>query len=285
MQSEHLYRPFSVSFEKMEEYTKQEHQHSFFELVYILSGKGKQCINNYNFDYQPGHMFLITPQDCHSFEIEESTEFFFLRFNDIYIKSKGIHVENVERLEYILHNANHKPGCILKNQSDKALVKPVVEALIREAINRDIYDKEITAQLVNTIIVVVARNIAKYMPEQVDMSSDQKIVDILNYLQSNIYEPEKIRASAVSLHFGISEHYLGRFFKKHSGQTMQSYLNNYRTTLIEHRLKHSDKRMNEIVLELGFTDESHLNKFFRNQKGLSPREYRKTFQNNALMVS
>ena len=285
MQSEHLYRPFSVSFEKMEEYTKQEHQHSFFELVYILSGKGRQCINNYNFDYHPGHMFLITPQDCHSFEIEESTEFFFLRFNDIYIKSKGIHVENVERLEYILHNANHKPGCILKNQSDKALVKPVVEALIREAINRDIYDKEITAQLVNTIIVVVARNIAKYMPEQVDMSSDQKIVDILNYLQSNIYEPEKIRASAVSLHFGISEHYLGRFFKKHSGQTMQSYLNNYRTTLIEHRLKHSDKRMNEIVLELGFTDESHLNKFFRNQKGLSPREYRKTFQNNALMVS
>jgi AraC-like DNA-binding protein len=285
MQSQHLYTPFSVSFEKMQEYTKREHQNSFFELVYILSGKGKQCINNYKFDYHQGHMFLITPQDCHSFDIEESTEFFFLRFNDIYIKSKGIHVENVERLEYILHNANHKPGCILKNQSDKGLVRPVVEALIREAINRDIYDREITTQLVNTIIVVVARNIAKYLPEKVDMSSDQKIVDILNYLQSNIYEPEKTRASAVSLHFGISEHYLGRFFKKHSGQTMQSYLNAYRTTLIEHRLKHSDKRMNEIVLELGFTDESHLNKFFRNQKGLSPSDYRKAYQNTGVMVA
>jgi AraC-like DNA-binding protein len=285
MQSEHLYKPFSVSFEKMASYNKREHQHSFFELVYILSGRGRQCINQYKFDYQPGHMFLITPQDCHSFEIEEETEFFFLRFNDIYIKSKGLQVENVERLEYILHNANHKPGCILKNQSDKSIVRPIVEALIREAINRDIYDREITEQLVNTIIVIVARNIAKYLPEKVDMSSDQKIVDILNYLQSNIYEPDKIRAAAVSFHFGISEHYLGRFFKKHSGQTMQSYINTYRTNLIEHRLKHSDKRMNEIVLELGFTDESHLNKFFKNQKGLSPREYRRSVQSASVVAS
>jgi AraC-like DNA-binding protein len=281
MQSEHLYIPFSVSFETMEEYTKREHQHSFFELVFILSGRGRQCINQFKFDYHAGHMFLLTPQDCHSFEIEETTEFFFLRFNYIYIRSKGLQLQNLERLEYILQNANHNPGCILKNQSDKALIRPMVEALIREAVNRDLYDREITEQLVNTIIVVVARNIAKYLPEQVDMSSDQKIVDILNYLQSHIYEPEHTRASVVSQHFGISEHYLGRFFKKHSGQTMQSYLNTYRASLIEHRLKHSDKRMNEIVHEMGFTDESHLNKFFRKQKGLSPKEYRKSVRQPA----
>ena len=30
-------------------------------------------------------MFLITPQDCHSFDIHTTTKFFFIRFNDIYI--------------------------------------------------------------------------------------------------------------------------------------------------------------------------------------------------------
>ncbi|MCX2478262.1 AraC family transcriptional regulator [Pedobacter sp. MC2016-15] len=285
MRSEHLYHPFSVSFETLDEYNKSEHQHSFFELVYIISGKGRQCINQFKFDYHAGHLFLITPQDCHSFEIDETTEFFFLRFNDIYIKSKALQVENVSRLEYILHNANHKPGCILKNQSDKGLVKPMVEALLRELVNKDIYDREITEHLVNTIIVIVARNIAKYLPEQVYMSSDQKIVDILNYLQRNIFDPGKTRASVVSEHFGISEHYLGKFFKKHSGQTMQSYLNNYRSSLIEHRLKHSDKRMNEIVVEMGFTDESHLNKFFKNQKGISPTDYRKAILANKMSTA
>ncbi|QNL51062.1 helix-turn-helix transcriptional regulator [Olivibacter sp. SDN3] len=274
MYSENLYEPYSISFQTLNECPMREHTHSFFQLVYILSGTGKQCINQHKFDYQPGHLFLITPQDRHSFDVESTTQFFFLRFNDIYIKSKALQTEDVQRLEFILQNANHKPGCILKNQTDKILVRPIIEALIREAVNRDLYDREVKRQLVNTLIVIVARNIAKYLPEKINSSSDEKIVEILSYIQANIYEPEKFRTENVCKHFGISRNYLGRYFKKHCGETMQSYIGNYRLSLIEHRLKHSDKRINEIVRELGFTDESHLNKFFKQQKGLSPKAFR-----------
>jgi AraC-like DNA-binding protein len=57
---------------------------------------------------------------------------------------------------------------------------------------------------------------------------------------------------------------------------MQQYITGYRIKMIEHRLMHSDMRMGEIVTELGFTDESHLNKFFRKQKGISPTVFRKS---------
>jgi len=278
MLRENLYEPFSVSFETLDEYPHRGNRHSFFELVYILSGTGRQCINKHQLAYHPGHMFLITPQDCQLFEIESTTQFFFLRFNDVYIKNKTWQMENIRHLEFILQNANHKPGCILKNQTDKSLVRPVVEAMIREAVNKDLYDQEIIQQLVNTLIVIVARNIAKYLPEKINGNSDEKIVAILNYIQTNIYEPEKVRTEVISRHFSISENYLGRYFKKHCNETMQSYINNYKATLIEHRLKHSDKRINEIVSELGFTDESHLNKFFKNQKGLSPKVFRENFR-------
>jgi len=281
MLRENLYEPYSVSFETLDEYPNRTNRHSFFELVYILSGTPQQCINKHQFTYQPGHMFLITPQDCQLFEIQTTTQFFFLRFNDVYIKNKAWQTENIKRLEFILQNANHKPGCILKNQTDKNLVRPMVEAMIREAVNKDLYDKEITQHLVNTLIVIVARNIAKYLPERISDNSDEKIAAILNHIQTNIYQPEKIRAEVICDHFGISENYLGRYFKKHCAETMQSYINNYRTTLIEHRLKHSDKRMKEIVSELGFTDESHLNKFFKRQKGLSPKVYRENFRSEA----
>lgn len=277
MKNDHLYEPYSISFETLDEFPSSKTHKHFFELVYILSGSGSHCINQHQFRYGENHMFLLTPQDCNKFLIDTTTHFFFLRFNNIYLKKNGLQMENIQRLEFILQNANHKPGCILKNQSDKSLVRPMVEAIIREAVNRDLYDSEITQQLVNTMIVVVARNIAKYLPEHVDTSSEEKIVDILNYIQSNIYESEKIRTEAISRHFGISENYLGRYFKKHCGETMQSYINHYKITLIEHRLKHSDKRINEIVSELGFTDESHLNKFFKQQKGMSPKAFRESF--------
>lgn len=276
MKIENLYEPFSIATEMLDEYFKKDHQHTFFELVYILSGNGKQCINNSNFAYNAGHLFLITPQDCHSFEIETTTQFFFLRFNDIYIKSKGLQTENIQRLEFILQNANHQPGCILRNQTDKSLVHPIIEAILREYVNHDLYNKDLIQQLVNTLIIIVARNIAKYIPNQVDEATEEKALNILQYIQNNIYCPQKIKSGEISKQLGISENYLGRYFKKHTNETMQVYINNYKTRLIENRLIHSDMRITEIAYELGFSDESHLNKFFRKQNGISPGEYRKT---------
>ena len=54
--------------------------------------------------------------------------------------------ENIQRLEYILQNANHQPGCILKNYSDKVLIKTMIEAIMREHQDKDIYNKELIQQ-------------------------------------------------------------------------------------------------------------------------------------------
>jgi AraC-like DNA-binding protein len=274
MNKENLHEPFSIVCMTLDECPKSEHTHTFFELVYIIEGTGKQCINKSEFRYQPGHMFLITPEDCHRFEVETRTTFFFLRFNDIYIKGAGVSISNVQQLEFILHNANHQPGCILRNLVDKQVVKPLVEAIIREYANHDIYNKELIQQYVSTLILLVARNIAKYQQLDVSEQTDQKASDILRFIQSNIYDPSKLKAEYICDQFGVSVNYLGKYFKRHTGSTMQNYITKYRQTLIEHRLMHSDKRLNEIVYEFGFTDESHLAKFFKKNKGISPNAFR-----------
>ena len=216
MKKENLHQPFEISVKELEESPLKEHEHTFFELVYILSGTGLQCINNNKFDYHEGHMFLITPQDCHSFDIHTTTKFFFIRFNDIYIHSGFFGTKNIKNLEFILQHANHQPGCILKNITDKPLIKSIIEALIREYVNQDLYNKELIQQLINTLIVIVTRNIAKYLPEKIDERSEEKTLDILQYIQNNIYNPDKIKADTISQHFGISQNYLGRYFKKHT---------------------------------------------------------------------
>ena len=59
MKKENLHQPFEISVKELEESPLKEHEHTFFELVYILSGTGLQCINNNKFDYHEGHMFLL----------------------------------------------------------------------------------------------------------------------------------------------------------------------------------------------------------------------------------
>lgn len=276
MKKENLHQPFEISFSELDESLLKEHEHTFFELVYIVSGTGIQWINNNKFIYHDGHLFLITPSDSHAFDIHATTKFINIKFNDIYIHSADFGAENIQRLEFILQNANHQPGCILRNKTDKLLIRPIIDAIIREYVNRDLYSKELITQLINTIIIVVARNIAKFLPEQVDECSEEKSLDILQYIQNNIYRPDKIKAKVISRHFGISVNYLGRYFKKHTNETMQQYILDYKLTLVENRLLHSEMRIGEIVTELGFTDESHLNKLFKKYKGCSPTSFRKT---------
>lgn len=171
-------------------------------------------------------------------------------------------------------NANHKPGCILKNLVDKPIVKQLVDAVMREGETGDIYGSELVLQYVNTLIVLVARNIAKFLHLDVNERTDQKASHILSFIQAHIYYPEKLRAEYLCEHFNISINYLGKYFKQHTGSTLQKYIMQYRQTLIEHRLSHSDKRLGEIVDEFGFTDESHLNKFFKANAGMSPKTFR-----------
>lgn len=45
--------------------------------------------------------------------------------------------------------------------------------------------------------------------------------------------------------------------------------------LIEKRLLHSDMRIGEIAFELGFSDETHLSKFFKKSKTMNPSLFRK----------
>ena len=278
MKRENLHQPFEILFSELDESTLKEHDHTFFELVYILTGTGIQWINNHKFPYHDGHLFMITPGDIHAFDIHTKTKFVYIKFNDIYIHSAVFGADNIQRLEFILQHANHQPGCILRNITDKLLVKPMIEAIIREYTNKHLYSTEIITQLINTIIIVVARNVAMFLPEKLDENSTEMSLNILQYIQSNISHPDKIKATAISQHFGISPNYLGRYFKKQTNETMQQYILNYKMKMVESRLLHTDMRINEIVEELGFTDESHLNRLFRKYKGISPTEFRKQNQ-------
>jgi AraC-like DNA-binding protein len=224
-------------------------------------------------------LFLLTPQDAYSFDITVPTTFFFLRFGERYVKEKNTKdKEAIQRVEYILQNASHRPGCILKNKADKPLIASLVANILQEQRNRQLYFNRITAQIVNTVITVVARNIALKLPKNIKENTGEAVLEILHYIQENIFEPKMLRAEILSKQFSISLSYLGRYFRKQTGETLQHYISNYKLRLVEARLLHSDMTITEIAYEFNFTDESHLNRAFKKYKGMSPTAYRKLNQ-------
>ena len=277
MIKDNLHSPFELVLrDVLLECPRGVHTHTFFELVYIVSGGGRQLINQSSFSYRPGHLFLMAPEDVHSFEITEPTQFFFIRFNSQYIAAHDQQHALLQQLELILKNANHDPGCILKVDGDKPVVKALIEAIMNEHDHAGLYHKDLITQFVNTLLVIVARNISLVMPDKISEKSDQRAVALLHYIQANIYHPDKLRADHLSNHFGITQTYLGRYFKRHTNEALQDYIMKYKIKLIEDRLLHSDMRITEIANEFGFTDNSHFNRIFKKYTGFSPSAYKKT---------
>jgi AraC-like DNA-binding protein len=276
MEKDHLRQPFELVLKEfLDVCPRGLHKHTFFELIYIVAGTGRQYINDIGFSYKPGNIFIVAPNDNHVFKIDQPTQFFFIRFNNVFVKSSKTENDLIQRLELILQNARHEPGCILKNDNDKTSITQLMEILIGEHLHHDIYHHELISQLVNTVLIITARNMTRTFPRKIDETSEKKAIDILQYIQANIYFPEKLRAEQISKNFGIAETYLGSYFKKHANESLQQYILNYKLKLIENRLLQTSMRITEIADEFGFTDKSHLNRIFKKYKGTNPTEFKK----------
>ncbi len=278
VETKNLYTTYDLELLETHNYSARTHKNTFFEMVFVLDGTGIQTINGHQLPYGPDKLFLIF-QDQHSFQLETFSRFFFIRFSNDYLRQQT--GQHVKYLEYIFNSHNHLPGCILKTITDKPFIRATVEALIRERENQSPHQEQIIRQLINTIITFAARNLTLQEVE-VFNGNITHVMPVINYLHQFIFQPEKLRIEQIAANFNLSPNYIGEYFKKHTGESLQQYIMLYKIKLIESRLRLTDMRINEIAFEFGFTDQSHLNRIFKKYKGVVPSVYRK--DNSSLPV-
>lgn len=250
----------------------RDRQFNFFELVYVISGVGIHTVNGNRFSYSSGDLFLITPNDCHGFDLEGICEFMVIRFGEGYVRE--YQWKSIDHIECLLYYASHLSGSVIVHHDDGKMVGLLVENLKQTTEHEAMYSEDLIRHLVNAVIVIAARNMAIIRSQEVSSNSDLRILQILDYIQENIYDPVQLKIVVIAEKFGLSPTYLGSYFRKQCNESIQQYISSYRIRLIEHRLRFSDKRVHEIADEFGFADESHINKFFKRHNGLSLRGYR-----------
>lgn len=274
MKKDFLQQPFELVLkEPAEVCPRGDHSVSFFELVYIVSGEGEQEINGNTFSYNQGNLFLLVPEDSHRFIFKTKTQLFFIRFNKIFFQLHAMTPVFMKQLEKIFSNHTLQ-GSVIKGEENNLVIKKMMESLMIAMQSKNFYNDELVRLLVQAVLTIVAQNLVKENILEVNESTDHKAADIIQYVQGNIYNPKKLTSENISTVFGISKTYVGRYFKNNTGKTLNEYSAQYKMKLIENRLRYSDMRISEIADEFGFTDKSHLNRFFKKVKGISPSVFR-----------
>ncbi|WP_333662671.1 AraC family transcriptional regulator [Chishuiella changwenlii] len=272
MARENIYQSLEVFYEKVDECPLRERAFNFFEMVYVIEGVGHHTVNGNRFSYNKGDLFLITPNDSHDFDLDGTCEFMVMRFGENYIRE--YQWKSIDHIECLLYYASDLSGSLLVNEQDKKIVESLIQNLQQSVEYVGMYTEDLIRHLVNSILVIAARNLALVKPNSTSLTIDQRILQVIDYIQENIRYPELLRITVIADKFGFSPTYLGSFFRKQCNESLQHYISSYRIRLIEHRLRFSDKRIHEIADEFGFTDESHINKFFKRHKGLSLKAFR-----------
>lgn len=269
------FEPFILSDFELEEYPLPRHNHTYYEVIYIYHGSGQHCMNSNTFNYQAGDLFLLTPEDNHYFVIDQKTRFVFLKFTDSFFynqrhTSPGFFDREVEPVMRNKFLQEIKPEL---TATDKAFLKSIIDNItsIKTPSSGD------TAAMVFyqllSIIEMVKNALGRHVhPPHYFLQKDNE--QLLSFIHQHIYTPGRVQIKTIAENFNISPAYFGAYFKRNFGISYREYLNHYRISLIERRLVNSRLTLKEIAAEFGLVDESHLSRYFKIQKKLSPRAYK-----------
>lgn len=267
----HLTQPFELFTTSLNEWAALPEVYFFFEVIQVLQGQGFKYVNHTRHAYGPGCFFIFTPQDCRSYEIQAPTTFRVLRFTNLLFYQQPESKAWLAKLGAILHQANQRGGPIFGQPDDQTLLGTLLDTIQAEASRQEAYGSDNIELLLRVLLNVVNRNIPLSIYPR---NAEPLLETLLAYIHEHIQCPQRLSIGQLAHQFPIAKTYLSEYFLKHSGKTVSQYVGDYRISLAKLLLATSELSIGAIAAELGFIDESHFGRTFKQKTGLTPSAFR-----------
>jgi len=252
------------------------HSHNHFELVFIHSGKGHHFLNDEKYDYTGPCVYMLTPADHHIFDIVEETQFSVLKFTNVYLSggSPSSSEPDWDSILNNLRNACRDHDGLSKYAGDLDNASQLIYLIVKEWKARPLPNNEVILHLMRGVISILRQAMEDKLQDQTGAVTGDS-TRLLHYIHQHIHDPAELQTDVIAANLNFTKGRLQLLFRQQMGRSVKDYISDYKCRLIENRLLFSSLTVKEISNEFGFTDLSHLNKFFRKLKGVSPRNYRK----------
>lgn len=245
---------------------KNPHQHSFFEVHYILSGKTQyEDSSGIIRDVGAGEAILFPPESMHTLKY----------CSDDLIKICLAFSCDVQNPPF---DALFKNGTFIFDINKKMEV--LFETILEEAELCNIFSYTLIQNSIFELICNLLRGISpteKYIAVD-HPESDTRIALAKQYIKDN---PNRfLTCNEVAQYCHFNAKYLNRIFKSTTGMTLLSYIHKQKVLQIQELLEHSSLSLEEISQTLGFRNEYYFSSFFKRCGGITPYMYRRLIKKN-----
>lgn len=104
------------------------------------------------------------------------------------------------------------------------------------------------------------------------ISGDELCAYTLDYIKNNFNKP--LNVQSICAKTGFSQTYLSRLLRKYANTSVNTYLTQCRMEAARQLLKDNPSMLlRDVSTLIGYEDQSYFNKIFRNETGMTPRQY------------
>ncbi len=246
------------------------HFHDFYECSLLLSGKLSYQIESVSFAEHPGDLLLISPNQLHrplfihGAEAYERIVFWLSRPFVEKLSSEG---SDLSACFFGGRDGAIRLGGVVRTQITRLLFE-LLAATQGEQFGRDVLCRSIAASLL-VYLNRIAQGDASLLP-RAEVHISPLVQQISDYLDEHLGETITLDEIAQTVY--LSKYYLERKFREETGASIYQMLLQKRM-IRARNLMREGQPMIQIALNCGFSDYSGFYKAFRNEYGVSPREY------------
>lgn len=135
-------------------------------------------------------------------------------------------------------------------------------------------DSTLNRYLCSTILAEISAQ-SRHKANREKQLKEQLYSDISDYI--SWHAQEDLRVSQIADYFGYNEKYLTTFFKRYAGITLKQYILQTKMELAKSTLSETTQPISQIAYSLGFSDAHNFSNAFHKITGLSPSEYRASY--------
>lgn len=244
------------------------HRKDYYLLVFIRLGGGRQWIDMNPYTLKDDTIYLMAPN-----QVIVKEEMVQLTSTGIAFTKDFLAVqENMSLMMLpIIKNPESVHELMLK-EKDIVFVEDIIAKITFEYQNPSEWQHQMLGAYLIVLLTYLSRIYSEQLSEN-DISTDKTLLkNFLTKVNDCFSELHEVSDYASLLN--ISPGHLSESIKNQSGRPAIKHIHDRLIMESRRLLMHTDSSIKEIAYNLGFTDASYFNRFFKRETGLTPVEYR-----------
>ncbi|MBE5850906.1 MAG: helix-turn-helix domain-containing protein [Lachnospiraceae bacterium] len=254
------------------------HWHSYGEILLVGPGKTNVFkVNKDTYELDEGDFVLIWPMEMHAIVDADREKALVIQFSNAFMNSLFDlqRIMHFYRNLHVIHAAGHR---------ELATKLGYLAMKMKDTFYSESADKELKCcMLLMEFMLTLDEHREEFVPEigqgaRGGYSDDimRRMMMVTDYIKNNLSSDDLSQASMAQM-AGISKDYFSRIFKSITGLNYNKWINTIRLEKATELLSSENMPLTEVAMLSGFRSIPSFNRVFREEKGMTPGEYRTLF--------